>query len=48
MAHSDKKFTKPLDKEEKPSSNNYPVSYIDFEGKAVTRFYDRHLDNQKK
>jgi len=48
MAHSDKNFIKPPDKEEKQSSNNYQVSYVNFEGKAVTRFYDRHLDNKKK
>ena len=48
MAHSEQKFTKPSDKEEKQSSNAYVVSYVDFEGKAVTRFYDRHLDNKKK
>jgi len=48
MAHSDQKFTKPLDKEEKQSSNTYVVSYVDFDGKMITRTYDRHLNNEKK
>jgi len=54
MAHSDQNqqlefvFTKPPDKEEKQPSNAFVVSYVDFEGKVVTRFYDRYLDNKKK
>lgn len=48
MAHSEQKFTKPSDKEEKQSSNAYVVSYVDFNGKMITRTYDRHLNNEKK
>jgi len=48
MVHSKKKFIKPADRKEEKTSNSYPVSYVNFEGKAVTRFYDRHLDNKKK
>jgi len=34
--------------EEKQSSNAYVVSYVDFNGKMITRTYDRHLNNEKK
>ena len=54
MAHSDQNlqlelsFTKPPYKKEKLSSNAYVVSYVDFNGKMITRTYDRHLNNKKK
>jgi len=41
-------FTEPSDEEEKQSSNTYDVSYVDFNGKMITRTYDRHLDNKKE
>ena len=30
------------------NSNAYVVSYVDFNGKMITRTYDRHLNNEKK
>ena len=48
MAHSDQKFTKPPDKEEIQSTNTYGVTQVDFNGKMITRTYDRHLNNEKK
>lgn len=47
MVHS-KSFVRPDDKQDKPSSNTFTISYVNFEGKMITNTYVRHNDNKKE